>query len=108
MVKHSKKQLDGIFHALADSTRRDMVERLSFGSRDVSALAKEYRISLPAVSKHLKVLKQAGLVNFKKTGRQNIFSLNAVKLLEAREWMRYWSKFWNNELDNLEKYLLKK
>ena len=107
MVKYSEKQLDRIFSALSNRTRRDMVQRLAAKYQNASDLAREYNISFPAISKHLRVLEGANLVTVKKRGRQRIFSVNAEQLEQARAWAEYWSKFWNSSFDSLEKFLSK-
>jgi DNA-binding transcriptional ArsR family regulator len=105
MVKYKQRQLDALFSALSDATRRSMIERLSDTSLTASELAQAYRISFPAVSKHLKVLRQARIVTSVRRGRQHIFSINAGQLEQAREWMEHWAHYWNHQFDNLEKFL---
>jgi DNA-binding transcriptional ArsR family regulator len=105
MVKYNQKQLNNIFHALADQTRRDIIERLSKEQYTATELANKYKISFPAVSKHLRVLESAKLVNNSRLGRQHIFSLNSDELNKAKLWVTYWSGYWNLQLDNLEKFL---
>ena len=105
MVKYNKDQLNQIFHALSDKTRRNMVERLTRGSLVATALAREYSISFPAVSKHLRVLEKASLVKLTRQGRVRLYSINSRQLEKARKWIEFWSKFWNKRLDNLEKFL---
>jgi DNA-binding transcriptional ArsR family regulator len=98
-------QLDHVFHALADPTRRDMLRRLSFGEHSVGELAEPFDISLAAVSKHIKVLEGAGLVNRTISGRTHVFRLSPARLAEATEWLRYYERFWNERLDALEQLL---
>jgi len=105
MVNNIQKQLDGIFHALSDQTRRDIVQRLSQEQHTASELAEKYSMSFPAVSKHLRVLRQSRLVKGQRLGRRHIFSINSQELNKARAWMQHWSKYWNDRLDNLENFL---
>ncbi len=90
------------FAALADPTRRAILARLSEGETSVAELARPFAISKPAVSKHLKVLEDAGLVARRKAGRSFLCSLKAGPLGEADQWLRQWEKFWNVRLDRLE------
>lgn len=94
-------QLDSVFHALADPTRRGMLAQLALGETSVSALAEPYRMSLAGASKHVKVLEAAGLVTRKRMGRTHRCSLQAKPLEEAERWLRQWEKFWNVRLDRL-------
>ena len=107
MVKYNQTQLNNIFHALADQTRRDIVERLSKEQFSATELAQKYNVSFPAVSKHLRVLEAAKLVKNSHLGRQRIFSLNTEELNKAKAWMSHWSAYWNLQLDNLEEFLKK-
>jgi DNA-binding transcriptional ArsR family regulator len=97
-----ENQLDIVFHALADPTRRGMLAQLALGETSVGALAEPYRMSLAGASKHVKVLEQAGLVARKKRGRTHLCSLNARPLEEAERWLRQWEKYWTVRLDRLE------
>lgn len=105
MVENNTQRLDGIFRALADPTRRDMLRRLSFGEHSVGELAEPFDISLAAVSKHIKVLEGAGLVNRTVAGRTHVFRLVPARLAEATEWLRYYERFWNERLDALARAL---
>lgn len=111
MVKYHQSpkelQLDRIFSALSDQTRRDMIERLSAGQKSASDLASLYNISFPAVSKHLRVLQQSNLAQVTKVGRQRIFRINPAQLRQVQTWIQYWSHFWNASMDNLENFLKK-
>ena len=94
--------LSRVFSALADPTRRDLVARLAAGDATVGQLAAPYRVTVQAVSKHVKVLEDAGLIARRKQGRTHVISLEARPLEEAERWMRQWEKFWNVSLDRLE------
>ena len=105
MVKYSSARLDLVFGALADPTRRAMISRLARGESTVTALATPFRISLPAVSKHLKVLERAGLVRRTVAGRVHHCALVAAPLDQATEWVRYHRRFWADRLDALDTLL---
>lgn len=106
MVKQFSPKLDAIFHALGDSTRRQMLFDLSRGERTVSQLAEPFEISLAAVSKHIKALENAGLVDREVQGRTHICRLAPRPLAAAHEWLSYYQQFWNSRLDILENLLL--
>jgi DNA-binding transcriptional ArsR family regulator len=100
--------LDRTFGALADPTRRAIVARLARGASAVTALAEPFSISLPAVSKHLKVLEQAGLVAREKRGRVHHLRLEAGPLRDAARWIEQHERFWQRQLDALERYVTAK
>jgi DNA-binding transcriptional ArsR family regulator len=106
MVKYSAK-LDEVFGALADPTRRRMLETLSRGDQCVTALARPHRMSLPAISKHLRVLEQAGLVCRRRDGRMHHLKLEARPMREAAQWIEEYRKFWAGNLDSLANFLEK-
>jgi DNA-binding transcriptional ArsR family regulator len=97
-----RRRLDRIYGAIADPTRRAMLGILAGGEVNVGMLAQRFSISFNGVSKHVKVLEQAGLVARKKIGRTHLCSLNARPLEEAERWLRQWEKYWNVRLDRLE------
>jgi DNA-binding transcriptional ArsR family regulator len=105
MVKHASGSLDAVFAALADPTRRELVARLADGESSVGDLAEPFAISLPAISRHLKVLETAGLVERTKDGRIHRIQLRADPMLEAVEWMARYGRFWETQLDALGHYL---
>ena len=96
------KSLDHVFAALADSTRRALVHRLARGESTVSALAAPFDMSLAAVSKHIKVLEDAGLVRRRVDGRTHYCSLKPEKLAGALDWISIYRNFWNSRLDELD------
>ncbi len=104
MVKYSEN-LDATFSALADPTRRAILATLSGGQASVSELAQPYRMSLPAVMKHLRVLEDAGLVSQEKTGRIRRCRLAVQPLKQASEWLSFYRSFWESQLNALERYL---
>ncbi|MDB5181936.1 MAG: ArsR family transcriptional regulator [Candidatus Saccharibacteria bacterium] len=97
--------LSQLFAALADPTRRSILARLSVADATVSELAEPYDMSLPAISKHLKILEQVGLVSKSKIAQQRLCRLEAERLQEANEWLGEYRKFWEASLDNLDQYL---
>ena len=104
-VNTSIDTLSVTFAALSDPTRRAMLARLSQGEASVNELAAPFKMSLPAVSKHIKVLERAGLLSRKIRGRIHQCRLQAERLAEAQEWMRRYEHFWNEKLDALESLL---
>lgn len=104
MVKQNSR-LDDVFGALADPTRRGILEKLSRGDQCVTELAKPYRMSLPAISKHLRVLEGAGLICRRRDGRVHHLKLDAKPMQEAAAWMEEYRKFWESALDSLAEYL---
>jgi DNA-binding transcriptional ArsR family regulator len=105
MVKSSAARLDSVFHALADPTRREILRDLAAGERTVTEIARPHRMSLAAVSKHIKVLESAELVARQRRGSFQIVRLHAQPLKPAEEWIGFYRRFWNQQLDNLEKFL---
>ncbi len=98
--------LDQTFSALSDATRRDILSRLALGEATVSEIAEPYEMSLNAVSKHLIVLENAGLVIRSVEGRVHRISLNPEPLRSMSEWLELYRGFWENRLDALEQFLL--
>lgn len=107
MVKYSARRLDRTFAALADPTRRRILEHLARGERNVTELARPHAMSLPAVSKHLRVLEKAGLLRRRRYGRVHTMQLQPEPLAQATAWIEYHRKFWERSLDRLARYLEK-
>ena len=105
MVKYQDPALDAVFAALADSTRRGILESLSGGELAVSELAAPHDMSLPGFIKHLRVLEEAGLIARNKEGRVVSCELAAAPMREAAAWMQRYEKFWTEKLDSLARYL---
>ena len=101
----SNPTLDRTFAALADPTRRAILARLALGEANVSELAAPFRMSLPAVSKHLKVLESAGLLLREKRGREYRCQLDPTPLQVGRAWLDEVRQFWDARLDALARYL---
>jgi DNA-binding transcriptional ArsR family regulator len=97
--------LNRTFAALADPTRRRMLEHLAQGDLCVTDLARPYAMSLPAVSKHLRVLENAGLVRRRRSGRVHSVKLEAAPMQQASQWIGEYRKFWEGSLDRLDEYL---
>src|SRR5690606_11941943 len=90
---------------LADPTRRAILARLARGETSVTELAEPFAMSLPAVSKHLKVLERAGLITRGRAAQWRPCRLNAAPLKEAAEWVEHYRRFWDESLDRLDDYL---
>ncbi|UCU95849.1 ArsR/SmtB family transcription factor [Hydrogenophaga taeniospiralis] len=105
MVELNTPQLDAVFHALGDSTRRQMLRELAQADRTVGELAAPFAISLAAASKHVKALENAGLIRREVRGRTHVCRLNPGPLASANEWLRYYEAFWTVRLDVLEELL---
>jgi DNA-binding transcriptional ArsR family regulator len=97
--------LDTIFAALADPTRRAILARLALGEASVNELAAPFAISLPAVSRHLKVLEGAALITRRRDGQHRHCSLNGAPLEEAADWLAFYRQFWSESLDRLAAHL---
>jgi len=101
-------ELDRIFHALSDSTRRKILGQLRDQPQPVTQLASNYAMSLNAVSKHIKVLERAGLIQRTVQGRVHLCTADANKLKAAEKWISTYREFWNQRLDALEEFVTKK
>jgi DNA-binding transcriptional ArsR family regulator len=99
------RQLDRTFGALADATRRGILARLARGDATVGELAHPFSVSRPAISKHLRVLEQAGLVRRVREGRVSRCMLHAAAMREAAEWVERYEAFWTSRLDSLARYV---
>lgn len=105
MVKHSSDTLDSVFAALADPTRRAILERLAEGDCSVTELAEPFAMSLPAISKHLRVLEHAGLLVQEKDGRIRRCQLVAEPMQDAAAWLNHYRQFWETQFDALADFL---
>ncbi len=97
--------LDNTFAALANPTRRAILARLSLGEVSVTELAAPFHMSMPAISKHLKVLEDAGLVSRGRDAQSRPCRLEAARLAEAADWIAEYRRFWEPKLDRLGDYL---
>jgi DNA-binding transcriptional ArsR family regulator len=96
-----QRSLDGVFHALADPTRRAMLHALTAGERNIGELAAPHRMSFAAASKHVKVLESAGLLCRKIAGREHICRIEPGPMAAADRWLRFYERFWTDQLDTL-------
>jgi DNA-binding transcriptional ArsR family regulator len=104
MVKHSAQTLNKVFAALSDPTRRAILERLAQSDASVSELATPFAMSLPAISKHLRVLEQAGLIARTRDGRIHRLRLMAQPMKDAAAWIAHYRRFWEGQLEALADY----
>jgi DNA-binding transcriptional ArsR family regulator len=105
MVNYSTARLDATFGALADPIRRAILARLALGEAMVTELAEPFRVSLPAISKHLRVLESAGLLHREIDGRVHRCKLAAAPMKSAAAWIEQYRAFWESQFASLAKYL---
>lgn len=105
MTSRQTRQLDQLFHALADNSRRGMIDRLSEGPASVSELAQPLKMALPSVTKHLNVLEAGGLVVSEKTGRVRTYRIAPDAFGDIEAWVAERKAKWNRRFDRLEHYL---
>ncbi|WP_341225592.1 metalloregulator ArsR/SmtB family transcription factor [uncultured Arcticibacterium sp.] len=94
-----------VFQAIADPVRRDIIELLAEESLSVNSIAEKFEISRPAISKHLKILKECEIIDYKKDGRERFCYIQAKNLIPAFMWIEQYRKLWEGKLDSFEKYL---
>ena len=104
MVQYTADELDAVFNALANPTRRAIVVRLAAGEASVSELAEPFGVSLPAMAKHLRVLEGAGLLDQHKQGRVRRCRLRAAPMRFAEEWLNSYRVFWEHRLESLARH----
>jgi DNA-binding transcriptional ArsR family regulator len=100
-----ESQLDAIFHALGDRTRRALIAQLAKSPARITELAAPFSMSLPAVSRHIRVLEEAGLVRRRVDGRVHHCMLRAQSLREAARWLKHYQDFWEGSLESLAKFV---
>src|SRR5262245_36092520 len=105
MVNHAARELDLTFGSLAHPIRRGILVRLASGEATVAELARPFKVSAPAITKHLRVLEQARLLSRKKDGRVHRCRLEALRMEEAEAWLEAHRQIWNDRLDRLERFL---
>jgi DNA-binding transcriptional ArsR family regulator len=105
VVELEAPQLDSVFHALGDATRRRMLRELADGERTVGQLAEPFAISLAAASKHIKALENAGLIRREVRGRTHLCRLDPGPLASAKQWLSFYERFWTDRLNVLERLL---
>lgn len=94
-----------VFQAIADPTRREIINLIAFQSLNLNAIAENFEISRPAISQHIKILTECGLIAIKKEGRERFCEVKFQKLKEVSKWVAQYQIFWTNKLDALEKHL---
>jgi DNA-binding transcriptional ArsR family regulator len=108
MVEYSASSLDQVFAAVADPTRRAILQALSERPATIGEIARPFSVSLNAVSKHVMVLERAGLLRREVHGREHVCRLQARPLEDATAWLEHYRQFWEVRLDALERYVSKK
>jgi DNA-binding transcriptional ArsR family regulator len=108
MVEQSSPELDLVFHALADGTRRTLLNTIAQRKLSVGELAAPYAMSLAAVSKHLDVLERASLIRRERQGKSRIVSLHPRPLEAANDWLAFYNQYWSDGLDRLQATLEEK
>ncbi len=108
MVMDRATKLDLVFGALSDPTRRGILETLSAGETNIRSLATPYKMSQPAISKHIRVLEDAGLIRREKRGREHRISVNSHTVEQARDWISHYTKIWKQQFDAVDEYLKKR
>ena len=94
-----------VFQAIADPTRRAIISLIAIQSLSLNAVAEKFDISRPAISKHIKILAECGLVEIKQQGRERLCEAKLEKLNEVSEWIDQYRQFWTAKLDSLDQYL---
>ena len=94
-----------VFQAIADPVRREIIDLLSDEALSVSSVAKNFNISRPAISKHIKILNECGVITITQKGRERYCEINPHNLTEVADWIEPYRKLWENRLDNFEAYL---
>jgi DNA-binding transcriptional ArsR family regulator len=97
-----------VFRAIADPTRRELLDRLRAGPAPVNALAADFSLSRPAISKHLRVLREAQLVSEERLGRERLYRLEPIRLQRVAGWVEGYRSFWQHNLTSLKRYLEEK
>ncbi len=105
MVEPETPQLNSVFRALGDATRRRMLRELALGERTVGELAEPFAISLAAASKHIKALENAGMIRREVRGRTHLCRLDPGPLASAHQWLSFYECFWTERLDVLDRLL---
>ena len=96
-----------VFQAIADPTRRQIIHLLAKGSLNLNAVADNFNVSRPAISKHIKVLTECGLIIVRQEGRERYCDVQLHKLKEVSRWVEQYSQFWDKKLNNLQSFLAK-
>lgn len=96
-----------VFQAIADPIRRDIIELLAEETLSINSIAEKFEISRPAISKHLKILKECEIIDYKKEGRERFCFIQPKNLMPAFMWIEQYRELWENRLDSFDKYLMK-
>lgn len=94
-----------VFQAIADPIRRDIIELLATETLSVNEVAEKFEISRPAISKHLKILNECGIIDFNQIGRERLCLIQPQKLIPAFLWIKQYNKLWENRIDSFENYI---
>ncbi|MEO0895784.1 MAG: metalloregulator ArsR/SmtB family transcription factor [Bacteroidota bacterium] len=94
-----------VFQAIADPTRREILGMLAQNNMNLNAVASKFEISRPAISKHVKILTECGLIEMKQMGRERICQAKLEPLVEVADWVAQYKRFWEDQFDSLEQYL---
>jgi DNA-binding transcriptional ArsR family regulator len=94
-----------VFQAIADPTRRQIIVLLATSSRNLNAVAERFDISRPAISKHIRILTECGLVTIKQEGRERYCMINPARLKEVADWLHHFDQFWDEKLLSLKKHV---
>lgn len=105
MVESTAYNLDSVFHALSDPTRRSILRKISKREHSVTEVAESYSMSLAAVSKHIQSLERARLVTKRREGSFTYIALNAGAMSTADKWIQYYRKFWESQLSSLKDFI---
>jgi DNA-binding transcriptional ArsR family regulator len=105
MVSNNRTRQSAVFRAISDPTRREILSILRRGPETVGGIARNFRMSRPAISKHLRLLHSAGLVSTHQQGTSNLCRLNAKPLLAVNDWLQDYETFWNESLQSLKRYM---
>jgi DNA-binding transcriptional ArsR family regulator len=105
MVTNMRKHRDAVFRAISDPTRREILGILRGGQQTVGHIAGNFRMSRPAISKHLRLLHAAGLVETRKQGTASVCSLNAKPLRAVNDWLHDYHAFWADTMQSLKKHM---
>ena len=108
MVEYRSRELDRVFSALSDPTRRAILRKLSLHSATVNEIAEPFAVSLNAISKHIMVLERAGLLRREIKGREHHCRIKTDPLRDANHWLEQYREFWERRMDALESYVAKK
>ena len=94
-----------VFQAIADPIRRDIIELLAAETLSVNAIAEKFDISRPAISKHLKILNECGIIDYNQIGRERLCLIQPQKLIPAFLWIKQYNKLWEDRIDSFENYI---